>query len=113
MLSIWQLQRQEKEMNKYQELLQVIEKEHQVACEEAGIEETARAKVYFQLLGNLADKETSKKPVVIQDDIFGDYHLVCPNCGQGAIVIATRNDGKLYPRCPFCGQKLREEEENV
>lgn len=62
-------------------------------------------------LRELVDKETPKKPVVIQDDIFGDYHLVCPNCGQGAIVIATRTDGKLYPRCPFCGQKLKEGDE--
>ena len=63
-------------------------------------------------LRELVDKETPKKPVVIQDDIFGDYHLVCPNCGQGAIVIATRTDGKLYPRCPFCGQKLKEGDED-
>lgn len=97
-------------MNGYQKALQVLEKEHQVTCEAAGIEETARAKAYFQLLGNFMDKETPKKPVVIQDDIFGDYHLVCPNCGQGAIVIATRTDGKLYPRCPFCGQALRDED---
>lgn len=63
-------------------------------------------------LRELVDKETPKKPVVIQDEIFGDYHLVCPNCGQGAIVIATRTDGKLYPRCPFCGQKLKEGDED-
>lgn len=63
-------------------------------------------------LRELVDKETPKKPVVIQDDIFGDYHLVCPNCGQGAIVVATRTDGKLYPRCPFCGQKLKEGDED-
>lgn len=65
---------------------------------------------YLEMLQELVDKETPKKPVVIQDDIFGDYHLVCPNCGQGAIVIATRTDGKLYPRCPFCGQALRDED---
>lgn len=63
-------------------------------------------------LRELVDKETPKKPVVIQDDIFCDYHLVCPNCGQGAIVVATRTDGKLYPRCPFCGQKLKEGDED-
>lgn len=61
---------------------------------------------YLEMLQELVDKETPKKPIEIQDDIFGDYHLVCPNCGQGAIVIATRTDGKLYPRCPFCGQRL-------
>lgn len=61
-------------------------------------------------LRELVDKETPKKPIEIQDDVFGDYHLVCPNCGKGGIIIATRTDGKLYPRCPFCGQKLKEEE---
>ena len=65
-----------------------------------------RDEMDIQLIQQLVEKETPKKSVVIQDDIFGDYHLVCPNCGQGAIVIATRTDGKLYPRCPFCGQKL-------
>ena len=64
------------------------------------------------ILQELVDKETPKKPIEIQDDIFGDYHLVCPNCGQGAIVIAVRTDGKLYPRCPFCGQKLKEGDED-
>ena len=59
-----------------------------------------------RIVNTIMDEEAPKKPVEIQDDIFGDYHLVCPNCGQGAIVIATRNDGKLYPRCPFCGQRL-------
>lgn len=63
-------------------------------------------------LSKLVNKETPKKPVVIQDEIFGDYHLVCPNCSQGSIVIATRTDGKLYPRCPFCGQKLKEGDED-
>lgn len=99
-------------MNKYQKLLQVLEEEHQFACGKAMIEETARAKVYFQLLKDFMDKETPKKPVEIQDDVFGDYHLVCPNCGQSAIVIATRTDGKLYPRCPFCGQKLMGEDKD-
>lgn len=69
-------------MNEYRKVLQVLEKEYQVTCDVAGIEETDRAKLYFRLLGDLTDKETPKKPVVIQDDIFGDYHLVCPNCGQ-------------------------------
>ena len=63
-------------------------------------------------LQKLVDKETPKKPVEMQDDIFGDYHLVCPNCGQGGIIIATRTDGKLYPRCPFCGQLLKGENED-
>lgn len=85
---------------------------NELACGKAMIEETARAKVYFEFLADLADKETPKKPVVIQDDIFGDYHLVCPNCEEGGIIIATRTDGKLYLRCPFCGQKLKGDDED-
>lgn len=67
---------------------------------------------YLQTLQELVEKETPKKPVLIQDDIFADYHPGCPNCGQGAIVIATRTDGKLYPRCPFCGQLLKGDNED-
>lgn len=48
-------------MNKYQELLQVLEKEHQITCKAADIEETDRAKTYFQLLKDFMDKETPKK----------------------------------------------------
>ena len=38
-------------MNKYQKVLQVLEKEHQIACEAADIEETARAKGIFSIVG--------------------------------------------------------------
>ena len=94
-------------MNKYQEAINYLWKSY----DENKIYGIA-SRGYLEMLQELVDKETPKKPVEIQDDIFGDYHLVCPNCGQGAIVIATRTDGKLYPRCPFCGQKLKEGDEN-
>lgn len=103
-------------MNEYEEAVETIKNEILLCYgeETVGEYESDADNLYnaFDSLKKLADKETPKKPVVIQDDIFGDYHLVCPNCGQGAIVIATRTDGKLYPRCPFCGQKLEGEEEN-
>lgn len=100
-------------MNKYQKALDRIV--NTIMDEEAdGYWQPRTAGDYCwesrNILQELVDKETPKKPVEIQDDIFGDYHLVCPNCGQGAIVIATRTDGKLYPRCPFCGQALRDED---
>lgn len=97
-------------MNKYQKLLQVLEKEHQVTCEAAGIEETARAKVYFQLLGNLADKETPKKPIDVKIGPCGDLMLCCPTCKHGVVPIPTYHGNKYYPRCPFCGQALRQGE---
>lgn len=98
-------------MNKYQKLLQVLEKEHQVTCEAAGIEETARAKVYFQLLGNLTDKETPKKPIDIEFGPCGDLMLCCPTCKHGVVPIPSYRGNKYYLRCPFCGQKLKEEDE--
>lgn len=94
-------------MNKYQEAINYLWKSY----DENKIYGIA-SRGYLEMLQELVDKETPKKPVEIQDDIFGDYHLVCPNCGQGAIVIAARIDGKLYPRCPFCGQKLEGENED-
>lgn len=94
-------------MNKYQEAINYLWKSYD-GNKIYGI----ASRGYLEMLQELVDKETPKKPVEIQDDIFGDYHLVCPNCGEGGIIIATRTDGKLYPRCPFCGQKLEGEEEN-
>lgn len=97
-------------MNKFEEALSRIEESYYNL--DNSMSASSRFNKDLHLLAGLIDKETPKKPVVIQDDIFGDYHLVCPNCGQGAIVIATRTDGKLYPRCPFCGQKLKEGDED-
>lgn len=102
-------------MNKYQEALDNIV--NTIMDEGAdGYWQTRTAGDYCwksrTILQELVDKETPKKPVEIQDDVFGDYHLVCPNCGQGGIIIATRIDGKLYPRCPFCGQLLKGEDED-
>lgn len=57
-------------MNEYQKMLQVLEKDYKFACGKAMIEEIARDKVYFEFLADLTDKETPKKPEVIQDDIF-------------------------------------------
>lgn len=97
-------------MNKYQESLNyIIDKYIDMHYEGKPMNEDTEHALCLQ---ELVDKETPRKPVEIQDAIFGDYHLVCPNCGQGGIIIATRTDGKLYPRCPFCGQLLKGENED-
>ena len=93
-------------MNKYQELLQVLEKEHQITCKAADIEETDRAKAYFQLLKDFMDKETPKKPVDIEFEPCGDLMLCCPTCKHGVVPIPTYHGNKYYPRCPFCGHKF-------
>lgn len=67
-------------MNKYQELLQVLEKEHQITCKAANIEETDRAKAYFQLLWTsigLGDKKmTTWKMYSESKPLFSDLYLV-------------------------------------
>lgn len=42
---------------------------------------------------------------------FGDRALACPNCGQSAIANPFRKDREIYPYCPWCGQKLKEAED--
>jgi hypothetical protein len=98
-------------MNEYQKMLQVLEKDYRFACGKAMIEETARAKVYFEFLANLADKETPKKPVDIEFEPCGDLMLCCPTCKHGVVPIPTYHGNKYYPRCPFCGQLLKGEED--
>lgn len=42
---------------------------------------------------------------------FGGQTLACPNCGQSAIVNPFRKGREIYPYCPWCGQKLKEAED--
>ena len=66
----------------------------------------------FDSLKKLASKETPKKPIDIEIGPSGDSKLCCPNSKNGVVPIPTRNGNKYYPRCPFCGQLLKGEEEN-
>lgn len=62
-------------------------------------------------LRELVDKETPKKPIDIEFGPCGDLMLCCPTCKHGVVPIPTYHGNKYYPRCPFCGQKLKEEDE--
>lgn len=42
---------------------------------------------------------------------FGDTTMVCPNCESAAVINPYRKGKELYPHCPWCGQKLKEESE--
>lgn len=46
------------------------------------------------------------------DGFWGDRTMVCPTCGCGAVVNLMRKEPELYPYCPWCGQKLKGEDEN-
>lgn len=97
-------------MNDYKEALERIEEAY---CNlDNSMSAMKRFSEDIHLLKRVVNKETPKKPIDIEFGPCGDSMLSCPNCGQGAIVIATRTDGKLYPRCPFRGQRLMEEDKD-
>lgn len=64
------------------------------------------------ILQELVDKETPKKPIDIEFGPCGDSMLCCPNCEHGVVPIPTYHGNRYYPRCLFCGQKLMEEDKD-
>lgn len=63
-------------------------------------------------LKELVDKETPKKPIDIEFGPCGDMMLCCPTCKHGVVPIPTYHGNRYYSRCPFCGQKLMEEDKD-
>lgn len=63
-------------------------------------------------LRELVEKEKPKKPIDIEFGPCGDLMLCCPTCKHGVVPIPTYRGKKYYPRCPFCGQLLKEGDEN-
>lgn len=59
-----------------------------------------------------ATKKMIPKAVIQKSDFCGDRWTTCPNCGQTAIVNQYRRNKEIYPYCPWCGQKLKEAENN-
>lgn len=57
------------------------------------------------------DKKEIAMPPQNKEIGFGDQTLACPNCGQSAIVNPFRKGREIYPYCPWCGQKLKEAED--
>lgn len=64
------------------------------------------------VLADLADKETPKKPIDIEFGPCGDLVPSCPTCKHEVVTISTYYGRKYYPRCPFCGQKLKGDDED-
>ena len=94
-------------MNRYQEAMNYLWKSY----DENKIYGIA-SRGYLDILQELVDKETPKKSIDIEFDPCGDLMLCCPNCHHGVVPIPTYNGNKYYPRCPFCGQKLKEGDED-
>lgn len=103
-------------MNKYQKAIEVIDTLLHLMCGEERedgykptMEEMSNS---MDLLKELVDKETPKKPVDIEFGPCGDLMLCCPNCHNGVVPSPTYHGNRYYSRCPFCGQKLEGENED-
>lgn len=59
----------------------------------------------------ISEKDIQKP--LIQKAAFGDIVMVCPNCESAAVINPYRKDRELYPHCPWCGQKLKEVEDET
>lgn len=59
----------------------------------------------------IEDRKEIAMPLQNKEIGFGDRTLACPNCGQSAIANPFRKDREIYPYCPWCGQKLKEAED--
>ena len=92
-------------MNEYQEAIDYFWK----AYDENKIYGIA-SRGYLEMLQELVNKETPKKPIDVEFGTCGDLMLCCPTCKHGVVPIQTYHGNKYYHRCPFCGQKLKEEE---
>ena len=89
-------------MNKYQEAMNYLWKSY----DENKIYGIA-SRGYLDTLQELVDKETPKKSIDIEFAPWSDLMLCCPTCHHGVVPIPTYHGNKYYPRCPFCGQKLK------
>ena len=92
-------------MNEYQEAIDYFWK----AYDENKIYGIA-SRGYLEMLQELVNKETPKKPIDVEFGTCGDLMLCCPTCKHEVVPIPTYHGNKYYHRCPFCGQKLKEEE---
>ena len=94
-------------MNKYQEAMNYLWKLY----DENKIYGIA-SRGYLYTLQELVDKETPKKSIDIEFAPWSDLMLCCPTCHHGVVPIPTYHGNRYYPRCPFCGQKLMEEDKD-
>lgn len=60
-----------------------------------------------------AVKKDVPKPLKQKADAFGDTTMVCPNCESAAVINPYRKGRELYPHCPWCGQKLKEADDET
>lgn len=97
-------------MNKYQESLNyIIDKYLDMHYEGKPMNEDTRHALRLQ---ELVDKEIPKKPVDIEFGPCSDLVLSCPTCKHGVVPIPTHHGNKYYPRCLFCGQLLKGDDED-
>ena len=102
-------------MNRYQEALNTIGDTltyYMVGEDLASLHSVNEICDSMDMLREIVNKETPKKPIDVEFGPCGDLMLCCPTCKHGVVPIPTHHGNKYYPRCPFCGQKLKGDDED-
>ena len=102
-------------MNKYQKALDTIGDTltyYMVGEDLASLHSVNETGDSMATLREIVNKETPKKPIDIEFGPCGDLMLCCPTCKRGVVPIPTYHGNKYYPRCPFCGQLLKGDNED-
>ena len=84
-------------MNKYQEALNRLVEGNYLTNREK--------KQFANILQELIDKETPKKPIY-KDDGCGDNYYFCGNCGVRVPLCSNLIDQIKYKHCPYCGREI-------
>lgn len=102
-------------MNKYQKALDTIGDTltyYMVGEDLASLHSVNEICDSMATLREIVNKETPKKPIDIEFGPCGDLMLCCPTCKHGVVPIPTYHGSKYYPRCSFCGQLLKGDNED-
>ena len=91
-------------MSKYQEALDRTKEAYKAICDEININElTIKMNEDVEVLQELIDKETPKKPILVSD--YDGLVYECPVCHNEFRPDTILNHVK-YGGCPYCLQKI-------
>lgn len=98
--------------NMYQQMLDMIYKDYRKMYEDLNKRMSSGMNAFFVRINQTLEKQTLKELEIVQDDESGDVHVVCPMCKNDAHIIISMPKRGLPYYCPFCGQKVKEDDEN-
>lgn len=98
--------------NRCQQMFDMIYLDYRMICKDLNRRMCASADTFALRINQTLEKQTLKKLEIVQDGESGDVHVVCPMCKHDANIIISMPKRSLPYYCPFCGQKLQEDDED-